>query len=86
MYNKKKYVQARKILEEVLITEGAGSVALGQARRFLGEIYYNGYGVKRDKKLAKSYFERARDTPGVDPVTKREALKALKSRKFGFFS
>ena len=81
----KDYARARGYFEEVLTTEGASGIDLGEARRFLGEIYYNGYGVKRDKKLAKSYFEQARDTPGVGLETKREALKALKSRKFGFF-
>ena len=77
LYNKKKYVQARKILEEVITTIGADGIALGKARRLLGVIYYNGDGIEKDYARARGYFEEVLTTEGAGGFDLGEARRFL---------
>ncbi len=53
-YNKKDFIEARKLFEEALNKEDSL-----QANYFLGKMYLFGQGIKKDPKIALKYIKKA---------------------------
>ena len=76
LYDKKKYVQAKALFQTII--ESATPIREKTiARRFLGQIYFNGYGVAQDYLRARRYFEAVLTTAGASGVALGHARRLL---------